>query len=77
MSRSATPVPRTAARIAAIVAAASLLASATVSREMATPSRSSARSGSTATRPVPETTMVPVWLGSVMGHLGLRGGGPS
>ena len=43
----------------AIVAAASARAPATVSREIATPSLRSATSGSTATRPVPPTTIVP------------------
>ena len=60
MSARATPAPSIAARTAAIAPAAAARASFTVAREIAIPSRRSAMSGWTDTRPVPPTTIVPV-----------------
>ena len=52
-----------------MVAAASLRAASTVGRLIETPSRSSATSGWTATRPVPLTTIVPAATGGVPGSV--------
>ena len=61
---------RRRARMAVIASAAAARAASTLGRLTATPRRSSATSGSTATRPVPLTTIVPlVLVGSVIAGL--------